>query len=63
MRRKAAEPVVRRRPLNYLASLALANGQEYQAVLVDFGLWIIAAFTISLLVCGCIYTVGDIMRR
>jgi hypothetical protein len=32
-------------------------------VVVDFGLWIIAAFTLSLLVCGCIYTVSDIKRR
>jgi len=31
-------------------------------MVVDFALFIIAAFTLSLLVCGCIYTIGDIVR-
>jgi hypothetical protein len=37
--------------------------KEYQAVVIDFGLWMIGAFTLSLLVCGCIYTASDIKRR
>jgi hypothetical protein len=32
-------------------------------MLVDFALFVIGAFTLSLMVCGCIYTVGDIVRR
>ena len=32
-------------------------------MVVDFGLWMIGAFTLSLLVCGCIYTASDIKRR
>ena len=32
-------------------------------MLVDIGLFVIAAFTLSLLVCGCICTVSDIKQR
>jgi hypothetical protein len=32
-------------------------------MLVDFALFVIGAFTLSLMVCGCICTVGDIGRR
>jgi hypothetical protein len=56
MRPSAAETIWPAPRLTWLA-------REYQAVVVDFGLWMIAGFTLSLLVCGCIYTVSDIKRR
>jgi hypothetical protein len=32
-------------------------------MVVDFALFIIAAFTLSLMVCGCICTISDFVRR